>query len=210
MSENMTATATKEIPGPKTAPELVAETLESVPTMFGRIVWLANMLDRQSGRYEHPLPFRILRDAAISDLLRRTHEQLIISWLDTTAKYRVLDLAQFLQRYQEECFEIASNLLRRNSYADLLPLRIPPMNRDHFLLDMEWALPLAVAQIGEATALARDLDKCRAAEVPAPVDPQGGFAWIRQQARHHRETLASMVALIIDGRIAELRQESVG
>jgi hypothetical protein len=140
---------------PRSAGELVSATIESVPTIFGRIVLLASMLNRQSGRYLHPLPVPALQDAAASELLRETHERLLICWLDTTLEYQVDDLVRFLRGCGEKCPMVASDLLRREKYSDLLPLKTPETSQKHFLMQIEWVLPLGVNQISGAAALLR-------------------------------------------------------
>src|SRR5438477_9969161 len=110
---------------PRSAGEIVSATIESVPTIFGRIVVLASMLNRRSGRYVHPLPVPALQDPTASDLLREIHERLLVCWLDTTLEYQVDDLVQFLRGCGEKCISVELDLFRREDCVVLLPLNTP-------------------------------------------------------------------------------------
>ena len=137
----------------RSATELMAATMDTVPTVIGRIVLMAAMLDRTNRKYVHPLNLPNLRDTAANRLMEETHLRLVLAWLDTNLEERVYDLKGFLSGFGEEGSEVGWVIRRLGKYEDLLPIRTAVTVRKHFLHEMELSLQLAFAQCSDPSSL---------------------------------------------------------
>ena len=135
--------------------EIASATIESVPTVIGRIVLMAAMLDRNNRQYVHPLNLPNLREASANRLMADTHLRLVIAWLDNPLENRVNDMKEFLSSFGPEGSDLGWVIRRLGKYEDLMPVRIPAMVREHFLREMELSLRLAFAQCSAPAAVPR-------------------------------------------------------
>jgi hypothetical protein len=89
---------------PNQAPEPVGEfwrgALERIPTVFGRLVYVAGLRDRLTGQYSHS-SFDHPRDAEDVDrALSHTHERIFAQWLAFNLAEQKSELEEFLSSGQ--------------------------------------------------------------------------------------------------------------
>jgi hypothetical protein len=109
-------------------------TLSQIPTLFGRLVYLASLRDPASGRYRHEV-LNTLMDAEDSDrALSRGHHRLFSEWLAHGMEEQRRDLDEYLRTAG------APGDVRQ--YHNLVPPRARDVERQLFLSDLETLLEL--------------------------------------------------------------------
>jgi hypothetical protein len=89
---------------PNQAPEPVGQfwegALQRIPTVFGRLVYIASLRDRLAGQYSQP-PFDRLADAGDVDRgLNHAHERIFAQWLAFSLAEQKSELEEFLSSGQ--------------------------------------------------------------------------------------------------------------
>ena len=80
-----------------TCAEQVWSIVGQVPTIFGRLVYLASLRDKRNGAYCHPAFCPIFGCDIADRALRRTHQQAFSSWLDLSLECQYSELQEFLR-----------------------------------------------------------------------------------------------------------------
>ena len=111
------------------AAEMWRRTLLRVPTLFGRLVYVAALRVPASDRYEHPSLTGPLGTAEADRVLRGSHYQVFAEWLELSLEEQKTDLEEFLRdRGAEE------QALR---YRELPPAAARDVERQLFVTDLE-------------------------------------------------------------------------
>jgi hypothetical protein len=110
------------------------KTLSQIPTLFGRLVYLASLRDPASGRYRHEV-LNTLMDPEDSDrALSRAHHRLFSEWLAHPMAEQRSDLDEYLRT--------AGAPRDSRQYHNLVPPRARDVERQLFLSDLETLLEL--------------------------------------------------------------------
>jgi hypothetical protein len=119
-------------------------TLSQVPTVFGRLVFLASLRDAARGRYSHETLARQLGPEDMDRTLCNSHHQVFSEWLNFTLSEQKSDLDDYLRRAGNQA-EIA--------YRDILPPTARDVERQLYLTDLETLLELLKYETGGAFAI---------------------------------------------------------
>lgn len=127
------------------AADLWRRTLARIPTHFGRLVFLASLRDRLTGRYTHrPLMEIVGRD--ITDrTLSHSHHQIFAEWLNYSLSDQKADLDDYLTSSQSP--------LETLPYRDLPPSTAHQVERQLYLTDLETILELLRYEHGGAFSI---------------------------------------------------------
>ncbi len=127
--------------GPPFAPgDLWRGTLSSIPTLFGRLTFLAGLRNSETGRYSHPSLLSALGPEEADHALRRGHHVLFGQWIALSLEDQMSDLGEFLS---------AAGGARDNlHYRDLAPAGAHEIERQLYLTDLETLLELLDASRG--------------------------------------------------------------
>ena len=112
--------------------------LAGVPTVFGRLLFLANLCDRETGRYFHPAFSAALGAEEADRILRHSHYQVFSQWLVFSLAEQKEDLDEFLG-------EPAARE-RLSAYRHLAPARAHDVERQLYLTDLETLLELLIVE----------------------------------------------------------------
>lgn len=111
-------------------------TLEQIPSLFGRLSYLASLRNLNSGRYEH---FGLAQrfDAEEADrVLRASHIQVFSQWLSYGLQDQKLDLEEYLSSVDTELAAVLANWIRLAPYQACVPADTRPVERELFLADL--------------------------------------------------------------------------
>lgn len=117
------------------ASNLWRHTLEQIPSLFGRLSYLASLRNLNSGQYEH---FGLAQrfDAAEADrVLRESHVQIFNQWLSYGLQDQKLDLEEYLNSVDAELAAVIANWIRVAPYQTCVPAETRPVERELFLAD---------------------------------------------------------------------------
>jgi hypothetical protein len=124
------------------AAELWRRTLSQIPTVFGRLVYLASLRDPNTGLYQH-FGFAQRFGARDADkTMRRSHDNTFADWLCFSVEEQKRDLDGYLGAKEEETSMIVENWIRFPPFAGFIPARTREPERDLFQADMKILLEL--------------------------------------------------------------------
>ncbi|MDP9115120.1 MAG: hypothetical protein M3O20_15740 [Acidobacteriota bacterium] len=124
--------------------DLWKHTLSQIPTVYGRLVYLASLRDPNSGTYRHHgLSASFGREQSIY-ALRKSHEQTFLEWLTIPLAAKDADLRAYLQSpgCEENPQAVVTYLARGAGYATQAPDAAGPAQREQFKVEVEILLEL--------------------------------------------------------------------
>jgi len=112
--------------------DFTVTTLAGIPTLFGRLIYVASLRDLSSGRYEHAGLAALYPDEATQQALRFCHEQVFERVLETSLERQHEDLRACLEHMQGGVGGSAPHWLDMEAYRVLMPENSPDYLRDLF------------------------------------------------------------------------------
>ncbi len=126
--------------------------VEELPTVFGRLVFLAGLRDDETGTYRHyGLELALGRHA--SDAIRSTHEATFLQWLGLTIERQKDDFSAFLASapgHRRQAVAAWSDIAR---HFALIPASAREHERALYLADVEVVLDLCEADAPQGSVL---------------------------------------------------------
>jgi hypothetical protein len=141
--------------------DLCKHTLSRIPTVSGRLIYLATLRDLHSGTYRHHgLITAFGRDEAVK-ALRESHQATFQSWLSLSLAEKNDDLREYLMTLEDPHEEIVEHWLQSRVYRSYVPASAIKAETDLFCQDLETLLELrrndAIRRQLRSGADARDL-----------------------------------------------------
>jgi hypothetical protein len=122
--------------------DLWKHTLSQVPSIYGRLVYLASLRDANSGIYRHHgLSAAFGREESLN-ALRKSHEDSFGEWLTLPLPSKSADLVTYFQDVDENPRQVVAYLARATPYLSQLPDSASPAQRRQFKMEMEILLEL--------------------------------------------------------------------
>src|SRR5262245_62057658 len=78
------------------APDLWRQTLSQIPSMFGRLVYLAMLRDSNTGEYQHHGLATVFGEEEANKAMRQSHEDVFAEWLAYTLAQQKQDLELYV------------------------------------------------------------------------------------------------------------------
>lgn len=116
----------------KIVEDFTLTTLAGIPTLFGRLTYIASLRDLSSGRFEHAGLAALYPDEALQQALQFCHEQVFERILETSLENQLEDFRSCLQGMQGGLPVAVPHWLGMESYRVLLPENSPDYLRDLF------------------------------------------------------------------------------
>ena len=117
------------------AVELWRQTLSQIPTVFGRLVYLASLRDEASGRYVHDALSRLQGSDEADRTLCRSHQQIFAQWIGSSLFDQKSDLDQYVM-------EIGGRIQSLWNLRNVVPPMARDVERQLYLADFETLLGL--------------------------------------------------------------------
>ena len=122
--------------------DLWKHTLSQIPSIYGRLVYLASLRDANSGIYRHHgLSASFGREESVS-ALRKSHEDTFLEWLRLPMSEKSADLITHFQNLEENPRRVVTYLTRAAPYLSQVPDSASPAQRRQFKMEMEILLEL--------------------------------------------------------------------
>ncbi len=131
----------------KSAPaDLWRNTLNQIPSIFGRLVYLSSLRDQNTGRYEHHGLAQMFGDAEADAALRDSHTETFAEWLGANLEQQKADLDLYLSSFQADRRTILATWIRLAPYRSLVPSMVLDPERRLYLSDLEALLEILKAE----------------------------------------------------------------
>ena len=117
--------------------DLFKHTLSRIPTVFGRLSYLASLRDPNSGVYRHHGLFLTFGREESVRALQSSHESVFRSWLALSLAEKSEDLTSFTASLEEPEAVVVGHWTRSRTYRAYLPLSATPAETELFLTELE-------------------------------------------------------------------------
>jgi hypothetical protein len=122
--------------------EVWRKTLSQIPTLFGRLVYLASLRDTVTGRYRHEILDTLMGAEDTDRTLCRSHHQLFSEWLAFSLAEQKSDLDEYLST--------TGGPRHFRHYHNLIPPTARDVERQLYLTDLETIMELLRYEPGGA------------------------------------------------------------
>ena len=114
--------------------ELWRSALADIPTVFGRLAYLAALHDPATRQYVHPTLSQALGREDADRAMRHSHQRIFMQWLSFSLAEQKSDLDEYLAGFD--------GLPARLRYRDLPPRNARDVERQLYLTDLETLIEL--------------------------------------------------------------------
>ncbi len=132
------------------AADVWRRTLSQIPTVFGRLVYLASLRDPNSGRYEHFGLAQMFGEQAADLALRQSHIESFKQWLSFNLEQQMQDLDRYLAGLHPDPRTVLDTWWRVQPYRNLIPAAAAEAERRLYLADLETLLEVLRSEYGVA------------------------------------------------------------
>ena len=122
--------------------DLWKHTLSSIPTVSGRLVYLATLRDVNSGTYKHHGLVAAFGREEAARALRESHGEAFQTWLNLPLAEKNNDLKQYLIALDNPQDQVVDHWLQSGVFRSYVPARAMEMEKELFPKDMETLLQL--------------------------------------------------------------------
>lgn len=124
------------------AADLWRNTISQIPTVFGRLVYLASLRNPNSGGYEHHGLALVFGEEEANKALKNSHAAVFAEWLTFNIEQQKADLDLYLSGLFEDKRVVIDTWLRLAPYKNLLPTSVRGVERRLYLADFTALLEL--------------------------------------------------------------------
>lgn len=131
--------------------DLWKHTLSQIPSVYGRLVYLASLRDANSGAYRHHGLSAAFGREQSTYALKKSHEDIFLQWLTMPLAAKNADFRRYIQNVSndESAQAVVTYLARGARYATQAPDAAGPAQREQFQLEVKVLLELLKNESGE-------------------------------------------------------------
>ena len=122
--------------------DLWKHTLSQIPSVYGRLVYLASLRDTNSGAYRHHGLSAAFGREESQSAMRKSHEDTFREWLSLPLSDKSSDLISHFQNVEENPRQVLAYLAGAKPYLSQAPDSASPGQRQQFTMEMEVLLEL--------------------------------------------------------------------
>ena len=130
--------------------DLWLHSLSQIPTLTGRLVYLATLRNPISGRYEHHGLSLLFGEEDSEKAIRQSHRKVFLEWLSEGLTAKVDDVDNYLMGTGEEVAEVIAHWLRAAAWNGFLPETIAAAEKSLYASDMRNVLTILSSRTGGA------------------------------------------------------------
>jgi hypothetical protein len=132
------------------AADVWRHTLSQIPSVFGRMVYLASLRDPNTGRYEHHGLALVFSGEEAAKSLRASHSSNFSEWIKFSLEQQKADLDLYLSQFFDDKVQVIETWLRLTPYRNLVPNTVRGVERRLYLANLEALLQLLKNEYGVA------------------------------------------------------------
>lgn len=118
------------------AADLWRNTLSQIPSVFGRLVYLASLRNANNGNYEHYGLALVFGEDEANRALRESHTAVFAEWLSFNLEQQKADLDLYLAGLFEDKRQVIETWVRLAPYQNLVPASIRSVERRLYINDL--------------------------------------------------------------------------
>jgi hypothetical protein len=118
------------------ASDLWRNTLSQIPTVFGRLVYLASLRNPNNGHYEHHGLALVFGEDEANSALRDSHSAVFAGWLTFNLEQQKADLDLYLAGLFEDKRTVIQHWVRVAPYQNLVPASFRGVERRLYISDL--------------------------------------------------------------------------
>ena len=119
--------------------DLWRNTLDQIPTVFGRLVYLSSVRNLNSGRYEHHGLTLVFGEEEAHKALKKSHSHSFLEWLEFDLEQQKADLDLYLSSLPQDKKTVLEAWVGETGmtpYKNLMPTSVRPPERKLYLADL--------------------------------------------------------------------------
>ena len=132
------------------AADLWRNTISQIPSVFGRLVYLASLRNPNNGSYEHHGLALVFGEDEANKALKTSHAAVFAEWLSFNLEQQKADLDLYISALFEDKRVVIENWIRLTPYRNLLPASVRGVERRLYIADFTAFLELFKAAYGVA------------------------------------------------------------
>lgn len=126
-------------------------TLAAIPTLIGRLAYLASLRNANTGSYEHFGLTQRIGEGEVDRMLRRSHMSVFQEWLCFGLERQKEELEEYFSGLEGDRREIVANWLTLEPYGNWVPAESRDVERKLFYADLAVVLELIRTEYGVAS-----------------------------------------------------------
>jgi hypothetical protein len=126
-------------------------TLAAIPTLIGRLAYLASLRNVNTGSYEHFGLTQRIGEGEVDRMLRRSHMSVFQEWLCFGLERQKEELEEYFSGLEGDRREIVANWLTLEPYGNWVPGESRDVERKLFYADLAVVLELIRTEYGVAS-----------------------------------------------------------
>ena len=127
-------------------------TLARIPTLFGRLLYLASLRNEASGAYEHAGLAKMVGDEEAGDTLKHSHARVFQDWLCMNLEQQKADLQEYLAETPNPAALLA-DWAKPAAYENWAPSTAQEVERRLFAGDLGTLLALLTREYGAVSRI---------------------------------------------------------
>jgi hypothetical protein len=135
--------------------DLWVRTLTQIPSLFGRLAYLASLRDVNTDQYHHHGLATVFGEAEAHRALRESHETAFSEWLTFSIEQQKADLDLYLSMLDQPKRFLLQTWQRLAPYRNLIPSSAADEERHLYLVDLETILDLLRNECGAGPVASR-------------------------------------------------------
>jgi len=116
--------------------DLWRNTLSQIPSVFGRLVYLASLRNPNNGSYEHHGLSLVFGEDEANRALKDSHLAVFTDWLTFNLEQQIADLDLYLAGLFEDKRLVVETWVRLAPYQNLIPASIRGVERRLYISDL--------------------------------------------------------------------------
>jgi hypothetical protein len=130
------------------AADLWRNTISQIPSVFGRLVYLASLRNPNNGAYEHHGLALVFGEDEANKALKNSHTAVFSEWLSFNLEQQKADLDLYISGLFEDRRVVVDTWIRLAPYRNLLPTSARAVERRLYLADFTALLEMLKSASG--------------------------------------------------------------